>query len=86
VLVSEGNDHTMGGCRMGDDATSSVVDRTLKAHDHPNLYICDASVFPTSGGAQPSQTIMALALRLADHLTSGRATAARSGRSAHHAA
>jgi choline dehydrogenase-like flavoprotein len=73
VLISEGNDHTMGGCRMGDDPSSSVVDRDLKAHDHPNLYLCDASVFVTPGGAQPSQTIMALATRLADHLTSGRA-------------
>jgi choline dehydrogenase-like flavoprotein len=72
VLVSEGNDHTMGGCRMGDDPKTSVVDRDLKAHDHPNLYICDASVFVTSGGAQPSQTIMALATRLAEHLANKR--------------
>ena len=68
VFISEGNDHTMGGCRMGDSPEDSVVDRNLKAHDHPNLYICDASVFPTSAGAQPSQTIMALASRLAEHL------------------
>jgi choline dehydrogenase-like flavoprotein len=68
VLISEGNDHAMGGCRMGDDPETSVVDCNLKAHDHPNLYICDASVFVTSGGAQPSQTIMALATRLAEHL------------------
>ncbi len=74
VLISNGNDHTMGGCRMGDDPRASVVDPNLKAHDHPNLYVCDASVFATSGGAQPSQTIMSLALRLADHLTQGRAT------------
>lgn len=73
VVISEGNDHTMGGCRMGRDAASSVVDAQLRAHDHPNLYVCDASVFVTSGGAQPSQTIMALATRLADHLTRGRA-------------
>ena len=71
LQISEGNDHTMGGCRMGDDRRRSVVDRNLKAHDHPNLYVCDASVFPTPGGAQPSQTIMALATRLADHLTGG---------------
>jgi len=69
VLISEGNDHTMGGCRMGSDRTTSVVDRNLKAHDHSNLYICDASVFVTPGGAQPSQTIMALATRLAEHLS-----------------
>jgi choline dehydrogenase-like flavoprotein len=72
VIISEGNDHTMGGCRMGDDPKTSVVDRNLKAHDHPNLFICDASVFVTSGGAQPSQTIMALATRLANHLTGKR--------------
>jgi choline dehydrogenase-like flavoprotein len=69
VIISEGNDHLMGGCRMGDDPLTSVVDRDLKAHDHPNLYVCDASVFVTSGGAQPSQTIMALATRLAEHLS-----------------
>jgi choline dehydrogenase-like flavoprotein len=53
---------------MGDDPRTSVVDADLRTHDHPNLYICDASVFPSSGGAQPSQTIMALATRLARHL------------------
>jgi choline dehydrogenase-like flavoprotein len=73
VVISEGNDHTMGGCRMGHDAATSVVDAELRAHDHPNLYVCDASVFVTPGGAQPSQTIMALATRLADHLTRRRA-------------
>lgn len=73
VFASEGNDHTMGGCVMGDDPATSVVDRDLRTHDHPNLYICDASVFASSGGAQPSQTIMALATRLADHLIRGRA-------------
>jgi choline dehydrogenase-like flavoprotein len=78
ILVSEGNDHTMGGCRMGADPATSVVGRELKAHDHPNLYVCDASVFVTPGGAQPSQTIMALATRLADHLVAGaRATDTR---------
>ena len=75
VEISEGNDHTMGGCRMGEDPATSVVDRNCKAHDHPNLYICDASVFPTPGGAQPSQTIMALATRLSEHL-SGRSLVA----------
>jgi choline dehydrogenase-like flavoprotein len=70
----------MGGCRMGADPATSVVDRDLKAHDHPNLYVCDASVFVTSGGAQPSQTIMALATRLAEHLESGRSRAAAESR------
>jgi choline dehydrogenase-like flavoprotein len=80
VLISEGNDHTMGGCRMGGDPSTSVVDRNLKAHDHPNLYVCDASVFVTPGGAQPSQTIMALATRLADHLSSGPAASGQERR------
>jgi choline dehydrogenase-like flavoprotein len=73
VLISDGNDHTMGGCVMGDDPRTSVVDRNLRAHDHANLYICDASVFASSAGAQPSQTIMALATRLAEHLQQRRA-------------
>ncbi len=80
VLVSEGNDHTMGGCRMGDDPQASVVDRNLRTHDHPNLYVCDASVFVTPGGAQPSQTIMALATRLAQHLATGRRRTAPASR------
>jgi choline dehydrogenase-like flavoprotein len=72
ILVSEGNDHTMGGLRMGSDPATSVVDSELRAHDHPNLFVCDASVFVTAGGAQPSQTIMALATRLAERLTARR--------------
>jgi hypothetical protein len=72
IFAGEGNDHLMGGCVMGADASDSVVDVNLRAHGHPNLYICDASVFPSSGGAQPSQTIMALATRLAGHLVEGR--------------
>jgi choline dehydrogenase-like flavoprotein len=58
---------------MGSDPAASVVDANLKAHDHPNLFVCDASVFVTCGGAQPSQRIMALATRLSEHLLSGRA-------------
>jgi choline dehydrogenase-like flavoprotein len=71
-MVSEGNDHTMGGLRMGSDPATSVVDSELRAHDHPNLFVCDASVFVTAGGAQPSQTIMSLATRLAERLSARR--------------
>lgn len=67
VVICEGNDHTMDGCRVGDDFATSVVDRDLR-YDHPNLYVCDASVFVTSGGARLSQTIQAPATRLAHHL------------------
>jgi choline dehydrogenase-like flavoprotein len=57
---------------MGDSAESSVVNRDCRTWDHDNLYICDASVFASSAGAQPSQTIMALATRLAAHLKANR--------------
>jgi len=67
VVISEGNDHTIGGCRTGDPGTS-VIDGDLRCHDHPNLYICVASVAATSGGAKPSETIQPLAPRLTHHL------------------
>lgn len=76
IVHVQGNDHTLGGCRMGADASSSVVDRDCRTWEHPNLFVCDASVFVTPGGAQPGQTIMALASRLADRLT-GRVPATR---------
>jgi hypothetical protein len=60
--------HHMGTARMGTDERSSVVDRNLKVWGLDNLYICDASVFPTSGNSNPSLTICALAIRLADML------------------
>jgi len=52
---------------MGADSATSVVDPVGRSHDHSNLWITDASIFPTSGGGEsPSLTIMALALRAAD--------------------
>lgn len=61
--------HLMGTTRMGSDPSESVVDENLKAHDLDNLYICGASVFPTSGASNPTLTIQALAARLANHLS-----------------
>lgn len=62
--------HVFGTCRMGTDANASVVGATCQAHDHPNLYITDASVFAGSGGGEsPSLTIAALALRAVDAAT-----------------
>ena len=58
--------HLMGGCRMGSDPETSVVDADCRCHDVPNLYICSAAVFPTGGGANPTETVMALAARTAD--------------------
>lgn len=58
--------HVFGTARMGKNSTLSVVDAFGRSHDHDNLWICDASVFPTSGaGEAPSLTIMALATRSA---------------------
>jgi choline dehydrogenase-like flavoprotein len=67
--------HLLGTCRMGDDPRTSVVDRYHRAHDVPNLFICDGSSFVTSGRGQPTMTIMALAFRAAEHI----AAAARRG-------
>ena len=60
--------HLMGGARMGVDDRSGVVDGNLRTFAVPNLYICDGSVTPTQGSANPALTIMSLAARLADHL------------------
>jgi choline dehydrogenase-like flavoprotein len=59
--------HFHGTCRMGDDPTRSVVDRWCRSHDVENLWIVDGSVFPTSGGYNPTLTILANAYRVADH-------------------
>ncbi|MAH57246.1 MAG: dehydrogenase [Synechococcus sp. ARS1019] len=59
-----------GTCRMGDDPSSSVVNRHGQCHEVDNLYIADASVFPSCPSVGPGLTVIALALRLADHLSS----------------
>jgi choline dehydrogenase-like flavoprotein len=65
--------HHVGTCRMGDDPTTSVVDRHLRVHDCPNLYLCGCEVFPTGAAVPPVLTITALAHRLGDHLAAGAA-------------
>ncbi|MEW9856799.1 GMC family oxidoreductase [Novosphingobium sp. M1R2S20] len=60
--------HLNGTARMGDDPASSVVNADCRSWDVPNLWICDGSVFPTVGGANPSLTIQALACRTADRI------------------
>lgn len=60
--------HHMGTARMHDDPKKGVVDRHGRVHGVGNLFVGDSSVFPTSGYANPTLTIVALALRLADHL------------------
>lgn len=63
--------HTIGTCRMGKDPARSVVDADGRAHDVPNLTICDNSVFPSALSVNPALTIMALSLRTADRFLSG---------------
>ncbi|GAA0478289.1 GMC family oxidoreductase [Parasphingorhabdus litoris] len=65
-----GGYHHMGGTRMSSAPDTGVVDKNCKLHDSPNLFVASSSVFPTGGWANPTVTIMALALRLADHLES----------------
>jgi choline dehydrogenase-like flavoprotein len=60
--------HLLGTARMGNDPATSVVDKYHRAHDVPNLFLCDGSSFVTSGRGQPTMTIQALAFRAADHI------------------
>ena len=68
----EGVGHQNGTCRMGHDPASSVLDPFCKAHDLDNLYVVDASCFPSASAVNPSLTIIANAIRVADHLLSER--------------
>ncbi len=60
--------HHMGTTRMHVDPKKGVVDENCRVHSIPNLFIAGPSVFPTGGYANPSLTIVALAIRLADHI------------------
>jgi choline dehydrogenase-like flavoprotein len=62
--------HLVGGARMGSDPSTSVVDGFGRTHDIANLFICDGSILPTQGSANPGLTIQALAARAADYLIS----------------
>ena len=61
-----GNVHLLGTCRMGDDPNTSVINSSHRAHDVPNLFLCDGSSLVTSSRGQPTMTIMALSFRAAD--------------------
>lgn len=60
--------HNMGTARMGTDPNASVCTPYGQTHDVPNLFISDGSLFPTSGGCNPTLTIVALVLRQAEHI------------------
>lgn len=60
--------HPMGTCRMGTSPSDSVVDKFGRCHNHPNLFMVGASVFPTSSATNPVLTIAALALMSLDEM------------------
>jgi choline dehydrogenase-like flavoprotein len=68
LWVDDDTSHLMGGCRMGDDPGDSVVNKDGRSWSIPNLWVCDGSLFPTSGGVNPSLTIQALACRMGERI------------------
>lgn len=68
VVTPAGNNHHMGTTRMHDDPMQGVVNANCQVHGVSNLFIAGSSVFPTGGYANPTFTIIALAIRLADHI------------------
>jgi choline dehydrogenase-like flavoprotein len=66
--VKYGGWHLLGTARMGDDPARSVVNGWGRSHDVKNLFIVDGSIFVTSGGVNPTSTIQALALYIADSI------------------
>jgi choline dehydrogenase-like flavoprotein len=67
-LDVSGMSHQNGTLRFGTDPSVSVLDLNCKAHDLDNLYVVDASFFPSCGAFNPALTIAANALRVADHI------------------
>ena len=63
-----GHCHQMGTTRMAERARDGVVDADCRVHGTENLYVSGSSVFPTGGGVNPTLTIVALALRLGEHI------------------
>lgn len=63
-----GSWHHMGTTRMSADPKKGVVDKNCRVHGIGNLFIASSSTFPTSGHANPTLTIVALTVRLADQL------------------
>ena len=73
------NSHHIGGARMATRAADGVVDTDLRLFGTSNGYVCGSAVFPSAGYPNPTHTILALAIRLGDHLAGKRASAPRSG-------
>ena len=68
IYKHENGYHHIGGTRMGENISNSVVDKNCKVHKIQNLFVAGSSVFPTAGHAYPTLTITQLSLRLADYI------------------
>ena len=66
--ILSGGWHHMGTARMHEDPKQGVVDPNGKVHGLANLHVAGAAVYPTGGAVNPTLTLVALALRLSDHL------------------
>nr|WP_317845580.1 GMC family oxidoreductase [Pseudanabaena sp. UWO310] len=64
----QGIGHQVGTCRFGEDPQTSVLNLNCQTHDIDNLYVVDGSFFCSSGAVNPTLTIIANALRVAEHL------------------
>lgn len=82
-LDLSGMSHQNGTLRFGTDPKTSVLDLNCKAHDLDNLYVVDASFFPSCGAFNPALTIAANALRVGDHIIADVLSADRIRKSAH---
>ena len=60
--------HQCGTVRIGSDPAAAPLDIWCRAHDHPNLFVVDASYLPTSAAVNPALTVAAQALRVANHI------------------
>jgi choline dehydrogenase-like flavoprotein len=67
-LVSHATAHQCGTVRFGDDPAKAALDEFCRSFDHSNLFVIDASFFPSSAAVNPALTIAAQALRAADHM------------------
>lgn len=77
-LITAGTSaHELGGARMGDEPSSSVVDRWNRCWDAKNLFVIDGACFATAGWQNPTLTIMAIAARASEHMADSHAESAR---------
>ena len=68
LSVMDWGNHHMGTTRMHNDPRRGVVDANSKLHGVNNLFVAGSAVFPTYGASNPTLNLIALVLRLADHL------------------